>query len=568
MESIRLVLVDYLGIVVSGSLRNRFFRPPIGFQGVLSFRSHIEYVLENGVLPHPFMSLHTTNMHENGSATDVTGQAGPTARSRLIDQTYLTYIDEEGSGRLGMLPTLGYRSDGKIVAIGAKASSSTEIAVTEIKINGWKEYSVLLINPDTLQIEQSVPLPRQEANTSSISTVAAVLTGTLSAFYQIADAIWGWDEHKLYEDSSGGAYFTLDNQDRAIIPIAGHEIWIVRFRTSTSPEITIIPIPDLSSTDGLHSVSLCWMYEDHYWFTTREGIIGVVTITGDVVNRYNIRLSSGGAIDEKINNSIAVCADGMFVVSSYALYRFDYRPDIDNRFFIWRTEYDRGTVRKCGQLPPPGSGTTPTLLGERFVAICDNSWNMNAHVFDRLTGRTTSVTRIFQTPAEGGNTPDGETACDNSIVAFKFKLFIGNTYCYRDPFSPNPTGGLSRIDINPINGSATRNWTRPDITIWSAVPKYSTQTNLLYIYARENINDDEWWHVKGIDDQGVIQVSIPIHEQEMVNGIEIGLIFRREKVDRYDNGWGPMYIGLDTWGQPSIMLGMTQGLYRLRFSGA
>ena len=566
MPRLKNTLIECLGLTGNLSMKQHLFRPSIGFRGELSLRKQLDQVENSGVIPHPYLSRFTTNMHENGSATDVTSQAGPGVNSQLLDESYLTYIDEAGSGRLGMLPTLAYRTDGKIVAIGVKASCTSNRSRGQLVITGWKEFSVLLINPDTLAIEQQISLPRQEARTSSISIAGGIFTLSLSVLIEAANSIWGWDEHKLYEDSSGGAYFTLDHKDRAIVPTANQEIWVVRFRSHRSPEITRLAIPGLRDSDGLNSISPTWMQDETYWFSTREGVVGIVSLTGDIVATHDIRSVVSGNTEETINNSIAVCADGVFVVSSHALYRFDYQPDVEGDILRWRSEYDRGSVRKCGQLPPRGSGTTPTLLGERFVAICDNAWNMQAHIFDRQTGATTGITRVFPSSVQRGAIPDGASACDNSIVAFKFTLYIGNTHCYKDPFSRNPTGGLTRIDVNPATGRVTHRWTRPNITIWSAVPKYSTQSNLIYIYAREDMEGTPWWHVKGIDSDGIVKVSIPIHQEEMVNGIEIGRFFRREKVDRYDNGWGPMYIGLDTWGSSSILLGMTQGLYRLRFS--
>ena len=585
MFSLRNMLNKCLGLQSSAiNVKEQLFHPPIGYESVLKLREQLQYIEEKGVIPHPFMSRATTNMHEDGSASDVSKEPGPTASSRLESETYLTYIDEDGSGRLGMLPTLGYTSNNKIVAIGAKASSSSKWRVSdnpvqwltnlispgsvpiEIRVTGWKEFSLLLLNPESLEIEQQVVLPRTVANT----TVIRLLDVPHNKFIPLTvidaiRAIWGLDVHKLYDDTSGGAYFTLDNNNRAIIPTADNEIWIVKFQSGREPIINRIAIPGLEESDRLVSIAPTWRYEGFYWFATREGVIGVASLSDVVVARYDMRLAADGLTDEIINNSFAVGADGMYVVSSHALYRFDFRPDIETKIFRWRSVYNRGNARKCGQLPPAGSGTTPTLLGERFVAICDNATNMNVHIFERENGRTTSIERVFPTFSEGGATPEGASACDNSIVAYKFSLFIGNTYCYKNPFSPNPTGGLTRIDVDPDTGRTHRVWTKPDIAIWSAVPKYSSATNLLYIYARENKDGIEMWHVKGIDREGNIAVSIPIHEQEMIDGINIfGL--RTEQVDKYDNGWGPLYLGLDEWGSPSIMLGMTQGLYRLIFT--
>lgn len=589
MLSLRAALHRCLGLTDFSSIRESLFQLPNGFSGPLELRPQLEYIESKGVLPHPFLSRLTTNMHEDSSATDVVSSGGFSTASRLIDQDYLDYFGS-GSGRLGMLPTLGFTSDQRIIAIGAKASTTTSWRLSrrvgrwlggiitgsgvpiEIRGTGWKEFSVLLLNPETLEIQQEVQLPRSIARQSTINVnlnpVNPVLTETL---YDFIRSIWGWNEHRLYEDTSGGAYFMLDNRNRAIVPTSDKSIWIVWFPSMGIPQRIVIDIPELADDDSLVGVGPVWQFEDHYWFSSRKGVVGIASIERGVISSY--RMPEADDVDDKddnvINNSFAIGSDGLFVASTHAMYRFNFDPEAESDILIWRELYNRGSERKCGQLPPRGSGTTPTLLGQRFVAICDNARNMNLHVFERSSGRTTAIEQVFPTLDTGGSMPNGESACDNSIVAYKFTLFVGNTYCYRDPFESNPTGGLTRIDIDPISGSANRVWTQSDITIWSAVPKYSSTTNLLYIYAREEIDGARWWNIKGIDRDGNTRVSIPAHEEEIVEGIDItiaGIELRDVKVDRYDNGWGPLYIRSEPSGASSVLIGMTQGLYRLRLS--
>ena len=62
------------------------------------------------------------------------------------------------------------------------------------------------------------------------------------------------------------------------------------------------------------------------------------------------------------------------------MYRFDAR---DGRPAVtWRRTYPNIGVAKPGQTEA-GSGTTPTLIGRRYVAITDNADPMHVLVYER-----------------------------------------------------------------------------------------------------------------------------------------------------------------------------------------
>src|SRR5690606_36397109 len=97
-----------------------------------------------------------------------------------------------------------------------------------------------------------------------------------------------------------------------------------------------------------------------YWYTTQGGTVGVVGERADA----HISLPLG----ERIQNGIAVNQRGAFVVSTHALYHLSF--DDGNVNTCWRRPYERGAELKPGQIDL-GSGTTPTLMGSRFVVIGD-----------------------------------------------------------------------------------------------------------------------------------------------------------------------------------------------------
>src|SRR4051794_3174380 len=85
---------------------------------------------------------------------------------------------------------------------------------------------------------------------------------------------------------------------------------------------------------------------------------------------------------EGISNSFAVDeTGGVFIVSDKALYRFDANSS-GGPGVSWRVVYPNSGVHKPGQ-SDAGSGTTPTLMGGKWVAITDNADPMDVVVYRR-----------------------------------------------------------------------------------------------------------------------------------------------------------------------------------------
>src|SRR4029077_3038081 len=87
-------------------------------------------------------------------------------------------------------------------------------------------------------------------------------------------------------------------------------------------------------------------------------------------------------LDEPIENSFAADEKGgVYIVSDVAMYRFDLGKDgqIEE---TWREQYQNSGLVKPGQFTA-GSGTTPTVMGNHYVAITDNADPMNVVVYRR-----------------------------------------------------------------------------------------------------------------------------------------------------------------------------------------
>ncbi|MGA9270695.1 MAG: hypothetical protein WBV45_08740, partial [Lutimonas sp.] len=208
---------------------------------------------------------------------------------------------------------------------------------------------------------------------------------------------------------------------------------------------------------------------------------------------------------EEIQNSFSVGPDGVYIVSNIALYKFKFNEEkkIIEMDANWQKTfseqgdqiYPNDGTQKKGQLND-GSGTTPTLMDDRFVIIADNdSLQVNVNIYSQKDGHLVGRHSVFAKDS---------SACENSIVAYKNSLFIGNTSNYIDPFDFNDTpGGIDRFDYDEQTGKFARkeNWPAEDIDAKTATPKMSTAIGAIYVYNRQEESDNGHydWQMTAVD---------------------------------------------------------------------
>ena len=279
------------------------------------------------------------------------------------------------------------------------------------------------------------------------------------------------------EDLCGGAYFYLDNEDRAVVATTDRSVWVVEV-----PSLVTQRVFSLASwvpkNDCLISLMPDW--SGHIWFVTSAGIVGALDPASGEVKTVVLQ-------GERIANSFAVDeTGGVFIVSDHALYRFDAGVKL-----TWRRAYDRGGRLKPSQLSQ-GSGTTPTLTGGGRVAITDNAEpRMNVLVYDRTDGRLVCSAGVFRS---------GESATENSIVAVGDSLLVENNFGYTGPLSTLggdvTAQGVARVDV--VDGKCVNVWESAERAP-SSVPKASYATGLLYVYTRPSEVDSAAWYLSAID---------------------------------------------------------------------
>ena len=339
----------------------------------------------------------------------------------------------------------------------------------------------------------------------------------------------------IFTDFSGGGYFYLDHEDYAVVPTNNRQIWVMGFDGAA---FEILRTYDLSGSVplGENLVSVLPDWSGNYWFATTKGLVGTVQRDSGAV--ATLRLDG-----EDIANSFAVDdSGGIYIVSDHALYRFDAGPDAAPTI-TWRVEYDRGTRLKTGQASQ-GSGTTPTVIDDRYVAITDNADpRMHVLVYDRTRedgGELVCAEPVFA---------PGESNTDQSLIAVGRSIITENNYGYGGPTSTmegaTTTPGLTRIDFTP--GGCRTVWESGEIAP-SVVPKVSLENGLVYTYTKPP-NDDgvDGWYFTAID----FRTGETVFKK--LAGTGLG----------YNNNYAPVTLGPDG----AAYVGVLGGLVRLADTG-
>jgi hypothetical protein len=390
-----------------------------------------------------------SEIHLNSYQTDTTSASGPAdAISQTVQQ-----------GLFGPLPgisgTMAFNSSGQIITIKAGPSTTP----------GEEAQTLLLLDPVTLSVLAKTDLPPRPASSSGVSF-------------------------------AGGGYFYLDNLDRVVCVTATQQIQIYGVQNN---QFVLAQSYDLSAEINDPSDILNSVLPDsagNLWFITKNGDVGYVNPADGTIHVTNVRNVSGADPSETNTKSFATDGSGgVYVVSDFALYRFQVGPDGAPQN-SWRSAYDRGTLTKPGQ-NQQGSGTTPTVFddfaGNQFVAITDNDDPlMHVNVYNRRTGALVAQQAVF---SAFPNT----SCCENSLIAVNHSIIVENNYgnaTVLSTFGPLTTvPGIDRVDFDPTTGQSQVVWENATVAVPSVVSQLSTGDGLLYTYAK----DARGWYFAALD---------------------------------------------------------------------
>lgn len=438
------------------------------------------------------------------------------------------------SGPLGRAPKV---TSEKIAAIGGECATATfDSGGRLLTVCGtFSGFLLKLLDPRTLATLAEYQLPQRSSTVEAITRL---------------------DFEKIFKDTSGGAYFYLDDRDRVVL--ADSRQHVLRIAHGQNPDgswkFTVENDWDLTShvphdcvswtnlfpsgvCDPVTSVMPDW--QGRIWWVTRLGRVGTVDPATGALK--SIRLDG-----EEIQNSFSVAEDGVSIVSDHALYSFRAAAD-GTPAVQWRQTYDRGTGTKPGSVNQ-GSGTTPDLFGDGYVAITDNADDrMHVLVYRRGTDVPADRRLVCEVPVFGA----GASTTDNSLISWGNSLVVENNYGYENPttltLGRSVVGGATRIDVRPDGSGCDTVW-QSDVRSPSTVPKLSTANGLLYFYEKQP-------HALGIDAWYLTAVDFRTGKRVWRQLTGTGLA--------YDNNWAPITIGPDG----TAYVGVFNGIVAVRDEG-
>ena len=277
-----------------------------------------------------------------------------------------------------------------------------------------------------------------------------------------------------------GGYFYLDERSRVVVATADDRILRLAANPGTG-SFDVVETLDLTTGPGalvaadgtIESALPDWA--GRVWYVTEAGAVGFV----DPASKQPRTLRLAG---EAIGNSFAVDeTGGVFVVTDHALYRLDVdasgAPTV-----TWREAYDRGSRLKPGQVNF-GSGTTPTLFGDGWVAVTDNADpRMNVLVYARGKEHA-GARKLCEVPVFG----DRLGGTENSLIGCNRSLVVENNYGYASPASvlgtATTTPGFTRIDVRADASGCDAVWTSSE-SAPSVVSKLSVASDAVYSWTR------------------------------------------------------------------------------------
>jgi hypothetical protein len=410
--------------------------PGFGVPAYVGAPSDAAPVTSFPVPQNPFMAPNgSNNIHDDEYGTNTDAAAGPRGRAPAVNSAFYG-VDE--------CATLTFDARGRIVAL------CIDTVGPKLK----------LINPVTLAVMAAHAMPPRDLTSGK----------------------------NPLTDLCGGAYFYLDNLDRAVVATTQRSIQIV---AESGAGFALQHTYDLTSVVAKDDCVLALMpdWNGRIWFVTSHSVVGDIDQTTGTVRTVTIP-------DEIIDNSFSTDeTGGVFIATDHAMYRFDAgsggAPAVS-----WRQPYDRGSRQKPGQLAQ-GTGTTPTLVGSDYVAITDNADpRMNVIVYRR--DRAAGGAPVCSVPVFDAGTSDTE----NSLVAVGNSLFVENNYGYKGPQSTllgqTTAPGIARVDVS-ADGRCGVAWTNP-VSAPTSVAKASLASGLLYAYTKpKNSLGIDAWYLTAID---------------------------------------------------------------------
>jgi hypothetical protein len=546
---------------------------------------------------HPYMKQgYTAAMHEGPWASDVSNMEGPTIKNPRVQYFH---VKQKKGDFSGMCPTFAFINDTTLVTL-SFGRANTTLLLLDVK--------------DTIRVLDQLPIPGRGSSAFELAGKKArrkIFSNTAGGAYSYIS-----NKNRIYIPGANNNILRVTIKDRKLV----HEVESLDLKEPI--EAGNLMAPELSEKDKLNQLTAIMPdVNGNIWFTSRQGVLGLIHRTDETAKgcpsiyaswvgffglKEKIQKHFPNSLDvaekilnseaqdsltpemrqerrtllkidedtyEEIQNSFSVGKDGVYIVSNAALFKFFFNEDTKQiemdpkwaeTFKKGDLVYDNDLMRKPGHLNK-GSGTTPTLMDDRFVAICDNApGRVNLCIYRQDNGELVSKLPLFE---------NNGSAVENSTVAYGNTYIVANTYGYTDPFKVNPTpGGIMRFDYNESTGKFEKVEGWPESGNYdckTATPKISTKTGMIYVYNRDEneTNGHHDWQFTTIDyETGLRVFSTKLFFDKGGFKDNIGFILRagslgNKNYDRkvFNNIWGTFTFGPDK----SIYLGTYRGFIKL-----
>jgi hypothetical protein len=484
---------------------------------------------------HPHMKNHLPSaMHEDSYASDISNMPGPVPENASIQYFQ---VREKGKEFTGMCPSFAFVDENTMVTLSFGRTNTTLL---------------LLDIEDKIKVLDAIKIPGRGHTAMELATKKA----RMALFRNTSGGAYFFlsKENDVIIPGPEFSIFYIPVKDRKF-----DRGRLVKYDILEEIEKGDLLVEGLSAKEGRNKLTAVMPdAQGNVWYTSKMGVIGVIDLKnfkkGDYQSKglcpktYSFYIGQFGLLRkiehffgkkydriedlefykegmtdvewrkefreyfmldpetrEEIQNSFSIGPDGVYIVSNIALYKLRFNDEtkkieMDPK---WRETfrnigdqiYPNDGIQKKGQLND-GSGTTPTLMDDRFVVIADNDeGQINLNIYAQEDGQLVNRFELFE---------KDKSACENSVVAYRNSLFIGNTYNYVDPFDLNDTpGGIDRYDLNPQTGKFEKveGWPAEHVDAKTATPKMSTETGVIYVYNRQEDSDDDHhdWQLTAID---------------------------------------------------------------------
>ena len=388
---------------------------------------------------HPFLAeSQRSSMHGGAHNWDINTYPGPRGYKTTAKHRKFSNV-------IGVAPNISFDSQGRLITV-------------SIKLNSIELH---LLDPETLETIAMLDLP-PKASAS---------------------------------DNSGGGYFHIDAKDRVLLAPANDTISIYEISESSgSPKWQLAEQYDIAGLlpedTNIHDVIPDW--SGNLWFVTGGAFLGYRD--HDTGAFYTYELPAEG---ETIQNSFAVDQEGLYVVSTDAIYQFQISDATKEPFYTWREDYENGTEQKPGTLSH-GSGTSPTLIGHDLVAIADDGDPFTNIVVYQRSASIEGDRLICKVPLF----EQGKSATENSLLVYGNAMVVQNDYGHIYTGNALKTSpGIMRVDVRDDRSGCDVVW-HNETFLSQSLPRLSTDTGLLYFYTFQKQKTEDFfggWYLSAVD---------------------------------------------------------------------